>query len=120
MEKQTTLECFQNYMRYIANGAAQVSMFGYDRIETYFDKVAHDIVKNNVDIYDLSKEELRELGCIQWDDTSELMLFPLWLAMILPLGTKISFIDDTDGELTKETDMDIRFGRVAFGIVPRA
>ena len=44
------------------------------------------------------------------------MLFPLWFALLLPYGTKVITINGDEVEYTQDTDLDIRFGCVAFGI----
>ena len=70
---------------------------------------------NNIN--NLTKERALYLRFGYWDKEKypNLMLFPLWLALLLPYGTKVVTINGDDVEYTKDTDLDIRFGCVAFG-----
>ena len=75
-------------------------------------------VKSLFDLNNLTKERALYLRFNYWDKETypELMLFPLWFALLLPYGTKVITIDGDEIEYTEDTDLDIRFGCVAFGI----
>lgn len=84
-----------------------------------FDKYRNtEKVKSLFDVNNLTKERALNLRFIYWDRETNpnLMLFPLWFALLLPYGTKVITINGNEIEYTKDADLDIRFGCVAFGI----
>ena len=58
------------------------------------------------------------MGFGSWDEDEQLdlYLFPVWFVLFLPYGTKVVSIGGEKFEYSKETDIDIRYGCVAFGI----
>lgn len=75
-------------------------------------------VKSLFDLNNLTKERAVYLRFNYWSKEKypNLMLFPLWFALLLPYGTKVITINGDEVEYTKDTDLDIRFGCVAFGV----
>lgn len=83
--------------------------------EKYF---YNDFVKEVFTLDNLTRERAKALGFGRWDEDEQpdLYLFPLWFVFFLPYGTKVTDICGNTFEYSKETDLDIRFGCVAFGI----
>lgn len=86
-----------------------------ERFEIYRN---NEEVKNLFNINNLTKERAYYLRFGKYPNVKypNLMLFPLWFALLLPYGTKVITINGDEIEYTKDTDLDIRFGCVAFGI----
>lgn len=86
-----------------------------ERFDTYREC---EEVKNLFNVSNLTKERALYLRFGYWDKEKypNLMLFPLWFALLLPYGTKVITINGDEVEYTKDTDLDIRFGCVAFGV----
>ena len=86
-----------------------------DAIGKYF---SDDYVKEVFTLDNLTKERAKALRFCQWDEDEhpDLYLFPLWFVLFLPYGTKVIGIGGDTFEYSEETDLDIRFGCVAFGI----
>ena len=83
-------------------------------IERYY---SDDYIKGVFALENLSKERAEALRFCQWsEEHPNLYLFPLWFVLFLPYGTKVIGINGNTFEYSKETDLDIRFGCVAFGI----
>ena len=83
-------------------------------IERYY---SDNSVKEVFTLDNLTKERAEALRFGKWsDEQPDLYLFPLWFVLFLPYGTKVISIDGNTFEYSKETDLDIRFGCVAFGI----
>lgn len=73
----------------------------------------------------MTHRELRDLGCRPWDEPNDegmvLMLFPGEWYDLIPKGFKIVDINgNTESFAPKETDDDIRFGCLAYGIMVKA
>ena len=83
--------------------------------EKYF---TDDYAKELFTLDNLTKERAKSLRFCQWDkdEQPDLYLFPLWFVFFLPYGTKVIGIGGDTFEYSEETDLDIRFGCVAFGI----
>lgn len=66
----------------------------------------------------LTRERAKHLRFGRWDkdEQPDLYLFPLWFVLFLPYGTKVVSIGGEKFEYSEETDLDTRFGCVAFGI----
>ena len=83
-------------------------------IEKYY---SDNSVKEVFTLDNLTKERAKALRFGEWSDEQPyLYLFPLWFVLFLPYGTKVIGINGNTFEYSKETDLDIRFGCVAFGI----
>lgn len=83
-------------------------------IERYY---SDNYVKEVFKLDNLTKERAEALRFGKWsDEHPNLYLFPLWFVLFLPYGTKVIGIDGDAFEYSEETDLDIRFGCVAFGI----
>lgn len=69
-------------------------------------------------IENLTKERASAIGFGYWDkeEFPNLMLFPLWYVFLLPYGTKVINIWGKETIYNEKTDLDVRFGCVAFGI----
>lgn len=79
---------------------------------------SNDSVTKLFSIDNLTIERAKDLRFKMFDDEQypNLYLFPLWFALLLPYGTKVVSINGEEFEYTKDTDLDICFGCVAFGI----
>ena len=66
----------------------------------------------------LTRERAKHLRFGRWDEDEQpdLYLFPLWFVLFLPYGTKVIGIGGYTFEYSEETDLDIRFGCVSFGV----
>ena len=85
-----------------------------EAIEKYY---SDEYVKEIFTIDNLTKERAKALRFCQWDEEHpDLYLFPLWFVLFLPYGTKIIGIGGDTFEYSEETDLDIRFGCVSFGV----
>ena len=83
-------------------------------IEKYY---SDNSVKEVFTLDNLTKERAKALRFGEWSDEQPyLYLFPLWFVLFLPYGTKVISIDGDTFEYSEETDLDTRFGCVAFGI----
>lgn len=81
------------------------------------DKILEHL-KKHIDFDSLTRQEAFELGFRRWDEEHpDLYLIPLYLLPIIPIGTKLTSIGDTeivyDGS---NVDKDVRFGVIAWGI----
>ena len=83
-------------------------------IERYY---SDNSVKEVFTLDNLTKERAKALRFGKWsDEQPDLYLFPLWFVLFLPYGTKVVGIGGNTFEYNKDTDLDTRFGCVAFGI----
>ena len=83
-------------------------------IERYY---SDNSVKEVFTLDNLTKERAKALRFGKWsDEQPDLYLFPLWFVLFLPYGTKVIGIGGNTFEYNKDTDLDTRFGCVAFGI----
>lgn len=83
-------------------------------IERYY---SDDFVKEVFTLDNLTKERAKALRFGEWsDEQPDLYLFPLWFVLFLPYGTKVIGIGGDTFEYSEETDLDIRFGCVSFGV----
>lgn len=90
-----------------------------EQIIKCFDKFAESTdVKEVFAIENLTQERAKALGFGYWDkdEFPNLMLFPLWYCFLLPYGAKVINIWGEEIIYNEETDLDVRFGCVAFGI----
>lgn len=120
----TDLEFYQealNYQSFIVNKVAQSKAYDIlsikDVKETLEKYYSNEDVRKLFSIDNLTIERAKALRFFRWDEEMpNLYLFPLWFALFLPYGTKVIGIGGEEFEYTKETDLDIRCGCVAFGI----
>ena len=85
-----------------------------EAIETYY---SNDYIKEVFTLDNLTKERAEALGFHKWSENQpDLYLFPLWFVLFLPYGTYVVGIGGGTFKYTKKTDLDIRFGCVAFGV----
>ena len=123
------LEFFQkalNYQSFIVNAVAEIKAYGgawgndfcVSQIKEKFDKYINDAkVKEFFDLKNLTMERAKVLRFQRWsEDMPTLWLFPLWYIYFIPYGTKVIDINGVEKEFTKDTDLDTRFGCVAFGV----
>ena len=83
-------------------------------IERYY---SDNSVKEVFTLDNLTKERAKALRFGKWsDEQPDLYLFPLWFVLFLPYGTKVIGIGGDTFEYSEETDLDTRFGCIAFGI----
>lgn len=112
---------------YLANKLAACKSFGKYWGEKYcikelkeaMDKYLSDeSVKEIFNIGNLTKERAEALRFQMFDEEQmpNLYLFPLWFVLLLPYGTKVVSLGGEEFEYAEDTDLDIRFGCVAFGI----
>lgn len=70
------------------------------------------------DINKLSRDDLYHLGFAKWDDTSDLLLVPLWFYPLLEEGTVLTSIHGSEAIVGEDDiDMDTRFGALAYGVI---
>ena len=83
-------------------------------IEKYY---SEDYIKEVFTLDNLTKERAKVLRFAIWsDEHPDLYLFPLWFVFFIPYGTKVIDINGNTFEYSEETDLDTRFGCVAFGV----
>lgn len=93
--------------------------FSIKELKESFEKYRNDNdVKELFKINNLTKERALALRFMYWDKERypNLMLFPLWFALLLPYGTEVISINGAKFKYSEDTDLDIRFGCVCFGI----
>ena len=126
----TDLEFYQTatqFQSFVVNKVAEIVAYNEYWSEEFcikelcerFDKYRNsEEVKSLFDLNNLTKERALYLRFNYWNKEThpDLMLFPLWFALLLPYGTKVITINGDEVEYTKDTDLDIRFGCVAFGV----
>ena len=125
----TDLEFYQKalvYQSYLANRIAEIKAYGSDWGDGFcVDEIkktsikfySNEEIKNLFSIDNLTVERAKALRFSQWsDDNPDLYLFPLWFVFFVPYGTKVISIGGEEFEYTENTDLDTRFGCVAFGI----
>lgn len=92
--------------------------FKVQELEEAYNTFYKSLLKNNhINIEALTIEEAKELRFSKWDEESDLYLFPLWLVPLIPEGMEVTSINGETFKYSKEnTNNDIRFGCVAYGI----
>ena len=87
-----------------------------ENIKTGFDEFI-EYIEQHIDFNNLSREDAIHLRFMQWEEDSDLFLFPLYLVPIIPEGLEIMYINGDRCKFDSEkVDNDIRFGCVAYGI----
>ena len=85
-----------------------------DTSKIYF---TDDYIKEVFKLDNLTKERVKVLRFGKWSsEQPNFYLFPLWFTVFLPYGTKVVGIDGNVFEYTEETNLETKFGHVAFGI----
>jgi hypothetical protein len=126
----TDLEFYKKaimYQSFVVNKVAKIvaynkqwtKKFSIKQLLEGFDEYRNtEEVKSLFNVNNLTKERALNLRFVYLDRETNpnLMLFPLWFALLLPYGTKVIDINGNEMEYTKDTDLDIRFGCVAFGV----
>ena len=72
-------------------------------------------VRKIFSLENLTVERAKMIGFKQWNDSSEILLCPLWYCGFIKDGTKIYSLSGEEYYDSKKTDKDIRYGCVAFG-----
>lgn len=125
----TDLEFYKKalmFQSFLANKVAEIKTYGShwsdsfcvnqikEDAERYF---SNEEVKDLFSIDNLTVERAKILRFGKWsDEQPDLYLFPLWFVFFVPYGTKVISIDGKEFEYSENTDLDTRFGCVAFGI----
>ena len=125
----TDLEFYQKalvYQSYLANRIAYIKAYGSDWGDSFcVDEIkkaaikfySNEEIKNLFSIDNLTVERAKALRFSLWSDNNpDFYLFPLWFVFFVPYGTKVISISGEEFEYSKNTDLDTRFGCVAFGI----
>ena len=117
-KKALELQCF------LVNRMADVKAYHleandcYEEIKEAMEKYCtNNYVKEVFNIGNLTRERAEALRFRLFDkEHPYLYLFPLWFVMLLPYGTKVVSIGGEEFEYSEDTNLDTRFGCVAFGI----
>lgn len=120
----TTYEKCKRVRRFMLNKAAEVmnytnwsDEFSTKQIREITDIVDQQIGKIN--IAELTKEQMDDLGFGTWSEDNPMRLIPLWLFKFLPDEIESECINGTKTVLkTAEMDNDHRYGYLAYGIWP--
>lgn len=111
-----------SYMRYFANAAGECTVYGWNPkfCTTHLNDAFSKVPKvDEPTLTALTYDELLMIGCGAWDEPDDegnvLMLIPLWLSLILQPDIQLTCINGTTCTVD-QTDNDIRFGCVAYGI----
>lgn len=73
-----------------------------------------------LDLTELTKEELIDIGCGMWDEESNLYLLPLWTLPFLPDEIELGCISGETKKFKRdEIDNDCRFGCLAYGVIKK-
>ena len=113
---------------FLANRMAEVKAYGvhwganfcYKEMKEAMDNYyTNDDVKEVFNIGNLTRERAEALRFRLFDKEQmpNLYLFPIWFVLLLPYGTKVVSIGGEEFEYSEDTDLDTRFGCVAFGII---
>lgn len=115
-----------NIRNRLANNLVMCHVYNYDKKQTL--KAVNDIIEDTkyqvsqldfeLDIRLLTKEQMLALDFGQWDEGKDLMLIPLWLVEFVKNVEVYSISDEAC--MLYEIDKDIRYGCVAYGVVPRS
>lgn len=116
-----------NCLTFLANAAAEQNvyaeswsyMFRCENTDRALDRVYVELYKH-LDWDNLTDSECDELRFGKWEKGNPLRLIPIWLYRAIPNGTKLICINGEeivfDGN---NIDNDIRFGCLAYGIIPK-
>ena len=126
IKNMTTYEKCVNVRRVIVTRAAEVMNYiNWD--DKFASKQIREIPEvlakkyGNINIAELTKAQMHDLGFGRWSEESPIMLIPLWLYKFLPDEFECECIDGTKKVMkTAEMDNDHRFGCLAYGIIPKS
>lgn len=117
-----------NCLTFIANAAAEQNVFAEywskefrcKNTDDALDRVYVELYKH-LDWDNLTDSECDELRFGKWEKGNPLRLIPIWLYRATPNGTKLTSIsgEEVVFERDKFKDTDIRFGCLAYGIIPK-
>lgn len=114
-------------LTYIATRASETVVYG----EHWGAKFCHEeicegidnamtAIKEELDWDSLTDEECKSLRFGKWGKDSPVRLIPLWLYKAIPIGTKLISINGDERVFDgSNIDTDIRFGCLAWGIIPK-
>lgn len=121
--KSEILDC----LTFIANAAAMQNAYadhwGYKfrckEVDNALDKVYAEL-GGHIDWDNLTDADCAELRFGRWEKDNPLRLIPIWLYRAIPNGMKLTCIDNTEIEFERgKTDNDVRYGCLAYGIIPK-
>ena len=93
--------------------------FSREENKRIYDKFYSELI-NEIDWENLTDEDCDFLRFGRWSKDSSLRLIPLYLCKIIPGSMKVTCIDGKEYPALKAIkDNDIRFGCLAYGIIPK-
>ena len=110
---------------FLANRMADVKAYHLEANDCYEsmkdamnEYCSSNYVKEVFNIGNLTRERAEALRFRLFDKEQmpNLYLFPIWFVLLLPYGTKVVSIGGEEFEYSEDTNLDTRFGCVAFGI----
>jgi hypothetical protein len=123
MEKREEIfRILANIRNIVANNYMMANYYNDDKSYRLTDikETVNDLRKQvdeldfELDVSILSREQLMSLDFGKWDEESDLMLLPLWVKPFVK-DIEVTSING-DKLLLSETDNDVRFGCIAFGV----
>jgi len=122
--QKMSFEVLNNIKTTLANKVINVNtnkkysdMFKQSLITSVYDEMIEYVDENGrPDIRTLNETEMELLGFGKWDEDTGLRLIPLWAKPFI----KNIEVTAIDGEkiMLDQADNDIRFGCIAYGIIP--
>ena len=113
-------EEIQNCMSWLVNSVAPYYVYDWKDTKELKESYTkfYNTLKEHIDFNNITKDEAVELRFGLWDEETNLYLFPLYLVPLIPQGLEVTSINGETYKYDKETaNNDIRFGRVAYGLV---
>ncbi len=114
-----------NILTYIANITSETVVYEWDA-ELCHEEICEKMdlaiaeLRKHLDWNSLTDQDCTELRFGEWEEGNPLRLIPIWLYKAIPVGTKLTCIDGEeivfDGS---NIDTGIRFGCLAWGIIPK-
>ena len=105
-----------NHLTWLVNRVCEKPVWGRAVEQTEPFRTFYKSLKKNLDITKLTLEEARELRFLRWDEHGKLYLFPLWVVPLIPEGLMVTSIGGETFPFDDRSDLDTRFGCVAFGL----
>lgn len=106
----------------ILNRAAEVMNYNWgddfssQRIKEIPEKLSEQV--ESIDITQLTKDQMIDLGFGKWEENSKDFLIPLWLFPWLKSEIITKCIDGTKTLMKKDMDTDHRYGLLAYSVYP--